>query len=135
MNFKYVIGQKTDPYYNLAMEQKLLDFVDEQTGIIFLWQNDKTIVVGRNQNVNAECDVKAFTFWGGKIARRRSGGGAVYHDLGNLNYSILTTQLNKDKLRYQDLMVGLIETYGITATYNGRNDILVDAYYSADPFI
>ena len=63
MNFKYVIGQKTDPYYNLAMEQKLLDFVDEQTGIIFLWQNDKTIVVGRNQNVNAECDVKAFTFW------------------------------------------------------------------------
>ena len=125
MNFKYVIGQKTDPYYNLAMEQKLLDFVDEQTGIIFLWQNDKTIVVGRNQNVNAECDVKAFTFWGGKIARRRSGGGAVYHDLGNLNYSILTTQLNKDKLRYQDLMVGLIETYGITATYNGRNDILL----------
>ena len=73
-----------------------------------------TIVVGRNQNVNAECDVKAFTFWGGKIARRRSGGGAVYHDLGNLNYSILTTQLNKDKLRYQDLMVGLIETYDMT---------------------
>ncbi|WP_288702448.1 lipoyl protein ligase domain-containing protein [uncultured Clostridium sp.] len=126
MKFKYVIGKKVDPYYNLAMEECLMNCVDEENSIIFLWQNDKTIVVGRNQNVDVECDKESFLHWGGIIARRRSGGGAVYHDLGNINYSILSMSSNRDKLLYQDLMLALMEEYHITAFYNGRNDILVN---------
>ena len=126
MKYRYVVGTKKDPYYNLAMEQSLMEFVDEQTSVVFLWQNDKTIVVGRNQDVNAVCDKEKFLDWGGRIARRRSGGGAVYHDMGNLNYSLLSTSLNKEKLLYQDLMLTLMKQYAVEAAYNGRNDILID---------
>ena len=89
MNVEYLISACTDPYRNLALEQWLMGCADEETAILFLWQNDQTIVVGRNQAVDRECRVEEFVHSGGKLARRRSGGGTVFHDLGNQNYSLI----------------------------------------------
>ena len=87
-----IIARSTDPYRNLAIEKQLLDTLPEETAILYLWQNAHTIVCGRNQNPWYECKVKEFMGDGGKIAKRLSGGGTVYHDMGNLNFHISAAQ-------------------------------------------
>ena len=89
MKFKYVISETNDPFKNLALEHVLFGAVGSGRVILYLWQNDNTIVIGKNQNINSECRVEEFEKAGGIIARRLSGGGAVYHDLGNLNFSFI----------------------------------------------
>lgn len=126
MKYKYIITNCTNPYDNLAFEQSLLGIPDEETVIIYLWQNENTIVIGRNQDVYAECRVDEFLSAAGKIARRHSGGGAVYHDLGNLNYSIISCASLEEKCAYQDLMVKALSTMGLYVDFNGRNDLLID---------
>ncbi len=121
--FSYV-AEAVDPYVNLATEDYLSKYADENIGILFLWQNENTIVVGRNQNTRKECNVDEFLASGGKIARRRSGGGAVYHDLGNLNFSLIGLKTNMQPLLYKDFLTKLVSGYGLKAEYSGRNDIL-----------
>lgn len=125
MKFKYMIETGTDPYHNLATEQELLRHVTSGTTILYLWQNDNTIVVGRNQDVYSECMAEDFLSEGGRIARRRSGGGAVYHDLGNLNFSILCSASEQKLCRYQKLVIEVLERFDIQPKYNGRNDIVI----------
>jgi len=126
-----------DPYLNLAREHSLGLEVTKERIILFFWQNENTIVVGRNQDVQKECKARAFLDEGGRIARRRSGGGAVYHDLGNLNISIISAQTAVEKVRYHSIMLNVLRSFGVEGKYNGRNDILVNgkkisgsAYYS-----
>lgn len=126
MKFKYLLGTENNPYYNLAMEQELMKSAVNGTAILFLWQNDNTIIIGRNQNAYSECRVDDFLQEGGYIARRRSGGGAVYHDLGNLNYSIICDMPEQQVCMYQNIVPEVISLFGISAEYNGRNDIIVD---------
>ena len=80
-SIKIVRGDGFNPYYNLAQEEYLTTTVNKGELIIYLWQNKHTFVIGRNQNAWQECHVEKFIQDGGKIARRLSGGGAVYHDL------------------------------------------------------
>lgn len=127
MNYKYMISRSLNPYKNLALEQALFNCVHEDAVILLLWQNDNTIVVGRNQDIRAECRVEAFLRQGGTLARRKSGGGAVYHDPGNLNYSIICRAESENECRYDELVCGLMRRYGLDALYNGRNDITIDA--------
>ena len=126
MKFKYVIGTSKNPYWNLALEETLFEYVDKNISIIYLWQNEKTIVVGKNQNVDAECLAKAFSDSGGKIARRKSGGGAVYHDKGNLNFSIICPKEVKTAYSYQKLICRVMDELKVPTEYNGRNDILTN---------
>ena len=124
MRFEYIKSDISDPYRNLALEECLTDHVYPGFAILLLWHNDNTIVVGRNQDVYSECRVSDFMESGGKIARRRSGGGAVYHDAGNLNYSIISAVSDLEKCRYQDIAGKALSCLQIPWEYNGRNDLL-----------
>ena len=126
MRYRYICSESTDPYENLALEQCLFRQAAEGTAILYLWQNDHTIVVGRNQDVYAECRAEEFIRSGGRIARRRSGGGAVYHDLGNLNFSLIgrKTDLAPDACR--NLVMAALKQFGAEAEFNGRNDLVVN---------
>lgn len=126
MRFEYVISRHTNPYWNLAMEQELMQHAVSGMAILFLWQNVNTIVIGKNQSASAECRNDEFTLNGGNIARRRSGGGAVYHDMGNLNFSIISLNSDEKEVRYQDLIKNALCEFDIEADYNGRNDLVVD---------
>lgn len=124
--YKYVCSENTSPYYNLALERSLFDFVDEDTVILYLWQNSHTIVIGKNQNAYAECKVDEFIGAGGTLARRPSGGGAVYHDLGNLNFSIICKESIAKEHTYQRIVKEALRFFGIVSEFNGRNDLTVD---------
>lgn len=137
MEYRYVITDCLDPYRNLAYEQLLQSEVDSGMAILYLWQNENTIVVGRNQEIGKECRAEAFLQDGGRIARRRSGGGAVYHDLGNLNFSLICREKEKACYPYQPLVIGALKEFGLEASFNGRNDFTVqgrkfsgNAFYS-----
>ena len=120
---KYIISYETDPYKNLALEEYLLHNVRKDECILYLWQNEKTVVIGRNQNPWKECQVKELVKDGGKLVRRLSGGGAVYHDLGNLNFTFLVTKENYNVAKQLDVIIGAVNSLGIPAEASGRNDI------------
>lgn len=126
-----------NPFENLAAEELLLQKAAE-TGrpILYLWQNDHTVVIGRNQNPWRECRVALLEEEGGKLARRKTGGGAVYHDMGNLNFSFaVPTGLYNEKEQYAILQKALAE-FGVVAEQTGRNDLTVDgAKFSGNAFM
>lgn len=123
MEFKYIESTSVNPYRNLAEEEILMNYVSPGVIIVYLWQNEKTIVVGRNQDIYKECKAHEFLKVGGKIARRKSGGGAVYHDLGNLNFSLISYR--EDFFSYQQLIFAAMKCYSIVPVFNGRNDLLI----------
>lgn len=125
MKFYYCKSNETNVYRNLAIESYLSRFVKTEIAILFLWQNDDTIVVGRNQDVYRECKAQDFISIGGTIARRKSGGGAVFHDLGNLNFSIICNAIDREKFQYHTLVNNVLNICRIQSSYNKNNDILI----------
>ncbi len=117
-------GNTVDPYYNLAIEQYLFENVDDETLVLYLWQNRNTVVIGKNQNAFAECRVELLKDDGGLLARRSSGGGAVFHDLGNLNFTFICSTENLDVSRHIQVIREACKMAGIDTELSGRNDIL-----------
>ena len=119
-------AQGTDPHENLAAEKVLMDALGPGEAMLYLWQNLNTVVIGKNQNAWLECRTSLLEEEGGKLARRLSGGGAVYHDLGNLNFTFLMCREDYDL----DKQIAVIQTAcalaGIRAEKSGRNDLLAD---------
>jgi len=130
-----IVARDTDPYRNLAIEKQLLDTLPEETAILYLWQNAHTIVCGRNQNPWYECRVKDFMSDGGRIARRLSGGGAVYHDMGNLNFTFLLPKNAFDIPRQLSVIQAAVASYSLKAVRSGRNDLHInDRKFSGNAF-
>ncbi|HHV94125.1 MAG TPA: lipoate--protein ligase [Firmicutes bacterium] len=121
-----VISTSYDPWYNLAVEEALLreSARAESETVLYLWQNQNTVVIGRNQNAWKECRWELLHAEGGKLARRLSGGGAVYHDLGNLNFTFVTSRKGYDLKKQLQVILEAVGSLGIAAEFSGRNDIL-----------
>lgn len=124
MRYKYFFSPSTDPYYNLALEQFLAKYVETKVPILFLWQNSDAIIIGRNQDLFSECLATEFENSGGRIARRKSGGGAVYQDLGNLCISVLTSKSSERDL-YRELLSAALESLNIKDVFWSGNDLIV----------
>ncbi|MDD3242856.1 MAG: lipoate--protein ligase [Eubacteriales bacterium] len=116
----------TDPYHNLALEQALLARVPDDGCVLYLWRNADTVVIGKNQCADLECDLDAMEREGVRLARRLSGGGAVFHDLGNLNFSFLAGSGCYDVSRQLKVVVDAVRSFGLPAEITGRNDLTVD---------
>ena len=116
----YIESTTYDPYANLAMEEYLMLHCGETECILYLWQNEHTIVIGRNQNPWKECHLTQLEESGGHLVRRLSGGGAVYHDLQNMNYTIIGKNPSPQP------MVDALRSLGVPAELTGRNDIFVE---------
>lgn len=123
---RYLISNDLNPYSNLALEEYLLKYVKEEECILYLWQNEKTVVIGKNQNVWKECKIRELEEDGGKLVRRLSGGGAVFHDVGNLNFTFLVRKDNYDLNKQLEVIMKAVKNIGIVAEKTGRNDITVN---------
>lgn len=124
---KYIRLNSVDPYYNLAVEEYLL--YNSTDDIFMLWQNASTVVIGKNQNAYAEVNVDVAKQKGIKISRRITGGGAVYHDLGNINYTFITSRENAKVLDYEYFtrpIINALAQFGLNCSLSGRNDLECD---------
>ena len=127
-NALIVYATEYDPWFNLAFEAYLMEQLEagRYDAVLYLWQNDNTVVIGRNQNAWVECNTGLLEAEGGRLARRSTGGGAVFHDLGNLNFSILLPRDRFDIGRNFAMLLDAVADQGIRAERSGRNDILAD---------
>ena len=134
MQLQYMVWSGKDPYENLALERYLLNNANDSCTLL-LWQNDNTVVIGCNQNPWKECRTGLLQQEGVKLARRFSGGGAVYHDLGNLNFSFICPEEHYDQDKQFRVILQACKYAGIDATLSGRNDLQVgDKKFSGNAF-
>lgn len=126
---RYLQSPSTDPYFNLALEQHLFDTVGQTEAIFMFWQNDNTIVVGRHQNTVAEVNADFVRERNVKVVRRLSGGGAVYHDLGNLNFTFIAggeEGMALDLRLFCRPVAQALGELGVAAEISGRNDMTIN---------
>jgi lipoate-protein ligase A len=121
---KFLRLNSHDPYLNLAIEEYLFKY--ERGDIIMLWQNEPSVIIGKNQNAYCEVNSAYAKSHGIKTVRRVTGGGAVYHDLGNLNYSFISDR-GGEEIDFASFSLPIIEavgSLGVKLTLGGRNDLL-----------
>ena len=115
-----------NPWFNLATEDWLFKNLPADQHVLFLWRNHPCIVIGRFQNPWMECDLEKMKEDDIFLSRRQSGGGAVYHDLGNTNFTFMSPAEDYSHIRNFNIILRALETLGIAGEISGRNDLLVD---------
>ncbi len=129
MQWTFIDIPTTDPAFNLAMEQYVFDVLPRDRNYFILWQNDNAVIIGRHQNTMAEINEPYIRENGIRVVRRLSGGGAVYHDLGNLNFTYIqdaSSGIQLDLAMFCRPLAQAISALGANAEVNGRNDITID---------
>ncbi len=125
MKMRYVNLYTTDPAFNLAAEEYVFNCLPRDAMYVLLWQNDNAIIVGKHQNTLAQINEGYVREKGIRVVRRLSGGGAVYHDLGNLNYTVIADGEALDFGKFCGMVLSALEKVGISGELNGRNDMTV----------
>lgn len=126
MKLSLVISNQTNPYLNVAVENYLVSLDEPEEITLYLWKNHRTVVIGQNQNPFAECNVDLLENEGGYLMRRRTGGGAVYHDDGNLNFSFVVPPHLYNLQRQFGVLMKAVESFGLHCEVSGRNDVLCE---------
>ena len=129
MQWTFIDVSSTDPAFNLALEQYVFDSLPRDRNYFLLWQNDNAVIVGRHQNTLAEVNEPYIRENGIRVVRRLSGGGAVYHDMGNLNFTYIqdsASGIQLDLAMFCRPLAEAISALGASAEVNGRNDITID---------
>ena len=129
MLLSYLNLTTTDPAFNLAVEQYVFDHLPRDRMYFMLWQNENAIIIGKHQNTYAEINTEYVAENNIKVVRRLSGGGAVYHDLGNLNFTFITDAAQENGIDFHAFCVPIVRALkklGVNAEINGRNDMLID---------
>lgn len=135
MKLKVYISGSFNPYRNLATEEYLCNVLDGCGGILYLWINADTVVIGRHQNAYTECDLAAAERDNVFVARRKTGGGTVFHDKCNLNFSFITPAGTDSRAKNFSVIISALASYGLECRVSGRNDILCgDKKFSGNAF-
>ncbi|MGN7508680.1 lipoate--protein ligase A [Aeromonas salmonicida] len=122
---RLLVSDSHDPLFNLAVEECIFRQMDPNQRVLFLWRNANTVVIGRAQNPWKECNTRRMEEDGVTLARRSSGGGAVFHDLGNSCFTFMAGKPGYDKSISTAIVLDSLKLLGVSAFASGRNDLLV----------
>lgn len=122
---KVFLSESLNPHLNLATEEWIFHNLDPSQQVLFLWRNDNTVVIGRNQNPWSECNLAQMKTDNVHLARRTTGGGAVFHDLGNTNFTFLSPKDSYKRENNVQIILGALKKFGIQGEASGRNDLLI----------
>lgn len=122
---KVFLSDSLNPHLNLATEEWIFHNLDPSQQILFLWRNEETVVIGRNQNPWTECNLAQMKSDNVHLARRTTGGGAVFHDLGNTNFTFLSPKESYKRENNVQIIFDALKTFGIQGEASGRNDLLI----------
>ncbi|MFD2178966.1 lipoate--protein ligase [Veronia pacifica] len=123
---RVLISTSVNPLFNLAVEDTIFRSMPTDQKVLFLWRNDNTVVIGRAQNPWKECNTGKMEDDGITLARRQSGGGAVFHDMGNTNFTFMAGKPGYDKSVSTEIVLSALKSFGIDAYATGRNDLVVN---------
>lgn len=122
----WYVSTSPDGWQNLAMDEWFLDHLGPEDMLLYFYINKNAVIIGKNQNPWKECDLDAMERDQVQLVRRITGGGAVYHDQGNLNFSFIAGEGRYDVQRQMQVILQAVRSFGIPCEFSGRNDLLAD---------